>query len=85
MRRPVPGAGTGPACLRGVAGLAGKHQNLALSGHARAHDSCMHMWPTRMHPISRPERSLPRPLNPILYTGIIYRAIARAAEMIISM
>ena len=65
MRRRAPGAEAGPACLRGVAGLAGKHQNLALSGHARAHDSCMHMWPTRMHPIFRPERILPRPLNPI--------------------
>ena len=38
MRRPVPGAGAGPACLRGVAGLAGKCHLLALSVHARAHD-----------------------------------------------
>ena len=42
MRQLVPGAGAGPACLGGVAGLAGKCHLLALSVHARAHDSCMH-------------------------------------------
>ena len=35
MRRPVPGAGAGPACLGGVASLAGKCHLLALSVHAK--------------------------------------------------
>ena len=44
MRQPVPSAGAGRACHGGVAGPAGKHQILVLSGrrvrmiHACTHD-----------------------------------------------
>ena len=67
MRRLVPGAGAGPACLRGVAGLAGKCRFPALQRHACAHDSCMHMCPGGMHVIYGPIRGPSRPLTPSLY------------------